>query len=1299
MEGVVVVQHQEDGLSFKDIAWQPSYRTSARNRDGRLTDILNDFYIPVLQRAVEYDRVAGYFRSSSLAIASQGFSAFTGREGRMRLVVGADLELEDVVAILEGNNRRLVERLSQRLEGSDQWPENESRGVQLLAWMVAKGYLDVQVAFRVHCETGKPLPFQDVSDGYVHEKWAVFRDGHGNRLSISGSLNESKTALVLNAENIEVHADWWNDLERERTDRLETDFAALWVDRCPYLRVLPLPEAVRRRLIRLAEGIDLPVEIDGKRGDQAHILPPPPLERFRFALIKDGPRLPSGRYVGMETAPVSPWPHQEVVARRLIDSWPYSFLLCDEVGLGKTIEAGLAIRSLVLSGLAKRVLITAPASLTAQWQREMATKFLLPFARALTGTPLRHEYLFPMERVASATGLYQPNLCIVSTGLLARKDRRQDLVAARRFDIALVDEAHYARRQNPATADNRRQEPRFGRLYGTIRDEVRKRSEALWLATATPMQLDWIEVFDLIHLSDRVGAFQDDPTLTWSYYDILGRLIHNQPVREEEWQFLRRAIKAIGLQDPLLQQYLETAVIDGRIRACSKQWLEQERIPKGRDLVNIRRLIFAAAPLSRVMLRHTRTLLEIYKSQGRLSANLAKRTILPIPRIVFTPLEQQAYDKLEEYCDGLARQMQTTANDQSSVFNLKFLLSLLRLRFASSLYAIRETLRRRLERVEATLASFQQPKSEVQIEDFDVDDDDEDGEGTVIETLLKNRTERDLKWELRQLKQLLETLGDLHEMPSKMQTFLDVMNSRRLPGGRIRQTVVFTRFFDTLTDIVGRLRRIDPAMLIGTYSGRGGEYVDPATGKMVSVERDAIKQRFMREEIDVLVCTDAAAEGLNLQTADMLINFDLPWNPMKVEQRIGRIDRIGQKFEQIFVLNLCYAGSVEETVYGRLMERLRNAAGVVGTQQVSMLPISEEDFRLLASGALTEQELEIQARDRIILQQQRTASMEIPAQDLYDIYLRLGQQHKAVPSPVSLKEIWAVLTESSFLRSLGCQISADGRLMTIKGVTGVIDGSLLTVDRVLYDKGLPGESRPIHFASYGDPVFEAILQMVEQFDLPATVRRLAVQEEGIVGEMVGYAVLESADKGADNCRLVCSMADSDSLVLTEDGEALLEDASSTLIPVLQRKLTEEGGPSRAAEHVTRSNRRAALAQQRFSLYVAHRLLSSGDIDGEDPFYPKINGMAEQFDSGDMVPVYNLSVSGLQEIQSDLMFDISVPKVGRVANIRVPSLLAKAAVDAACRVADSFRRRRREITVGEVLERLGKEIEKYKALMR
>ncbi len=113
-------------------------------------------------------------------------------------------------------------------------------------------------------------------------------------------------------------------------------------------------------------------------------------------------------------------------------------------------------------------------------------------------------------------------------------------------------------------------------------------------------------------------------------------------------------------------------------------------------------------------------------------------------------------------------------------------------------------------------------------------------------------------------------------------------------------SVIFTRFYDTLTDIVSRLRQADQRMLIGTYSGRGAEYYDPVKDQMVNVDREEIKEMFLRSEIDVLVCTDAAAEGLNLQTADLLINFDLGWNPMKVEQRIGRIDHIGQKSRRYY---------------------------------------------------------------------------------------------------------------------------------------------------------------------------------------------------------------------------------------------------------------------------------------------------------------------------------------------------------------------------------------------------------------
>src|SRR6056297_667533 len=88
---------------FQDRQWGYSYKTSSTGPDGRPVNILHDFYIPVLKRSVTYDRVAGYFRFSSLAAASQGFSAFAAAGGQMRLIVGADLNPADVAAILKGD--------------------------------------------------------------------------------------------------------------------------------------------------------------------------------------------------------------------------------------------------------------------------------------------------------------------------------------------------------------------------------------------------------------------------------------------------------------------------------------------------------------------------------------------------------------------------------------------------------------------------------------------------------------------------------------------------------------------------------------------------------------------------------------------------------------------------------------------------------------------------------------------------------------------------------------------------------------------------------------------------------------------------------------------------------------------------------------------------------------------------------------------------------------------------------------------------------------------------------------------
>jgi hypothetical protein len=189
-----------------------------------------------------------------------------------------------------------------------------------------------------------------------------------------------------------------------------------------------------------------------------------------------------------------------------------------------------------------------------------------------------------------------------------------------------------------------------------------------------------------------------------------------------------------------------------------------------------------------------------------------------------------------------------------------FLLSFLRLRFASSLFAIRETLRRRLERVEAALsdrrlADIPDPDAEGLGALLDDDEDDRD----AATALMNYRTPEDLQWECLQLRGTLRTLDDLSGTSSKLNATLE---QRRIGDtGRFSQTVIFTRFYDTLCDLVNRLYRVAPGLLIATYSGRGGQYWDGRAGRMVGVERDETKRRFMRGEIDILVCTVPRPKG------------------------------------------------------------------------------------------------------------------------------------------------------------------------------------------------------------------------------------------------------------------------------------------------------------------------------------------------------------------------------------------------------------------------------------------------------
>jgi superfamily II DNA or RNA helicase len=925
----------------------------------------------------------------------------------------------------------------------------------------------------------------------------------------------------------------------------------------------------------------------------------------------------------------------------------------------------------------------------------MASKFFLPFGRALSGGTVRHEYIHPVEKTEISQNLYQPDLCIASTGLLGRKERLRDIKTAKDFDIVLVDEAHYARRKDHRNGC--RSHPQFGHLYRTLRDHVRQKTRSLWMATATPMQLDWIEVFDLLQLTHRVGPFLYDPSLTWAYYEALGSLVENRNIDSSRWELLRRCINTVKRLDPFLNAYLNEWVIDGRMRSSAKRWLESGHIPTGADRRHIQRLVFSAAPLCRVMLRHTRPLLELYRENGQLKANLAKRRILPFPIITMTLQEKTSYEELEAYCKELTKQITVNSPGQKNLTHLGFYLSFLRLRFASSLFAIRETLRRRKIRVEATLEHSHEngePAAESdELKEFLFEDQDTDED--VVEKILINRTPKDLEWERDRLTEMLKTLDDISGTPSKMKELLRVLNKRRQGGSRIQQTVIFTRFYDTLQDIVDRLRAIDPSMLIGTYSGRGGQYVDPKTKALRGIERDEIKHRFLRGEIDVLVCTDAAAEGLNLQTADLLINYDLPWNPMKVEQRIGRIDRIGQKYEKIFVLNLCYVDSAEQIVYDRLLKRLAEAGVVVGTQQPSLLPVTLDEFCELAERKLTIDALEARAKERIIANRRRTESMEIAARDLYEIYIRSKDQKKGKPAPITLDAIWEALSSSKYLRDLGSTVASNpaDKVIVLRGFDSLPSGAQLTVNRDIFEKGLPASDSsawPLHFATYGDTVFEALLEELGCYELPPCAVQLSEPVPDIPVEVIAYAVAKFDENGSKALILVTSWEDLNGLALDES--AVIDPADlEPLREELRRIIRNEFDPMRAVGRIEKENLRAGIAGAIWNLLVAQSLLRPIGYSEDDNFWARIKDIDSIIEERDQLLVAGLPAEFLKTIKDELILDINIPRVGDKADITAPIAYARAGIDAGYRIADAMKERRAELSLGRVQARIEREL--------
>jgi hypothetical protein len=177
-------------LSFRDHSFRIYY--------GPADDPLNNFYIPALSASVQYDRSAGFFSSSALAVAAAGVARLIQNGGHMRLLVGAALDERDVHSIEQGDDlkTRVTERLLERF--ADPQDALLRQRLEVLAWMVAEGTLEIKVVLP-RDERGLPIPASQTQD-YYHPKSGIFTDGNGDRLAFTGSVNESETAWPVLSE-------------------------------------------------------------------------------------------------------------------------------------------------------------------------------------------------------------------------------------------------------------------------------------------------------------------------------------------------------------------------------------------------------------------------------------------------------------------------------------------------------------------------------------------------------------------------------------------------------------------------------------------------------------------------------------------------------------------------------------------------------------------------------------------------------------------------------------------------------------------------------------------------------------------------------------------------------------------------------------------------------------------------------------------------------------------------------------------------------------------------------------------
>jgi hypothetical protein len=489
----------------------------------------------------------------------------------------------------------------------------------------------------------------------------------------------------------------------------------------------------------------------------------------------------------------------------------------------------------------------------------------------------------------------------------------------------------------------------------------------------------------------------------------------------------------------LLASRLQNIWQDGRSIVNGK------KLAKDAEFIDLsRQYLTVNTPLKDLMFRHTRDTLRQYYQLGILDRDIPQRIVIDNAIALEPQREIPLYQAVSDYVRHFYRLAQKENRKA-----LGFLMTLYRKRLTSSFYAIRESLQRRLEGIKEL------PQDDLR----DLDDAD-DAVITGLEAYLSEPVDPK---ELEYLEDLLRQFENTGE-DSKLSHFLTILH-REL--SQRESAIVFTQYTDTMDYLRENLQQLFGSQ-VACYSGRGGELYQE--GEWRGLPKEEIKKQFRDGTIKILLCTESASEGLNLQTCGVLINYDLPWNPMRVEQRIGRIDRIGQIHSTVNIHNFYYDGTVEAKVYRRLRDRIDAFQTVVGNlqpilaqvpnfiEQAVMSADPEEEGVLLA-------EFE-QVLDTPLLRPglEEMTAMDVQA-DLKEIRKPL------VSSPITSEQIESLFTNSQTLLAKNIFFESRGDLIWKLTYKNKI--FLVTFYPKVFD-----EKPSLRLMNLGEPLFQKLLETI-----------------------------------------------------------------------------------------------------------------------------------------------------------------------------------------------------------------------------